>query len=107
MIICGSRANASSLFSILSSRLYQSPKVSDREDDNGKYYSSPVQWLKEEFESPSTPQLASARKNILYKIGMIDRELAFLGDYDITVATIYCIYLSKLLQNSFNIGCLW
>ena len=49
-------------------RLYQSPKASPASDDNK--YSSPVDWLKDEFENPHTPQLASAKRNILYKMGV-------------------------------------
>ena len=54
-------------------RLYQSPKAS-RFDEDDKYV-SPVQWLNEEMEHPKTPKLASARKNILYKMGLIESEL--------------------------------
>ena len=54
-------------------RLYQSPKGPCFEEDDDKY-ASPVQWLLEEMESPQTPQLASARKNILYKMGLMESK---------------------------------
>uniref|UniRef100_H2Z223 Uncharacterized protein n=1 Tax=Ciona savignyi TaxID=51511 RepID=H2Z223_CIOSA len=54
-----------------SSWLYQSPAVHTRPkrtNSKSKQWRSPKEWLADEFEHPSTPQLASAKQNILYKL---------------------------------------
>jgi len=54
-------------------RLFQSPK-GPRFEENDDKYDSPLQWLYEEMESPKTPQLATARKNFLYKMGLMESK---------------------------------
>lgn len=59
-------------------RLYLSPVVKSKScdflDSNGRKQ-SPQEWVTDELEHPRTPQLASAKKNILYKLdGSLDSE---------------------------------
>ncbi|XP_076819336.1 uncharacterized protein LOC143465074 [Clavelina lepadiformis] len=52
--------------------LYQSPltKKKSRAISPTSRFSSPLEWVNQELENPSSPQLASAKRNILYKLNV-------------------------------------